>query len=45
MLWVLEQAAWEELLDELCHCSQEEQVEVEAVLFQLMTAAEEECLK
>ena len=42
---MLELAAWEELLDDLCHHLQEEQVEVEAVLYQLMTAAEEECLK
>ena len=37
-----EPAAWEELLDDLCHCSQEEQVEVEAVLCQLVRAAEED---
>ena len=42
---MLEQAAWEELLDDLCHHLQEEQEEVEAVLYQLMTVAEEECLK
>ena len=37
-----EQAVWEELLDDLCHCSQEEQVEVEVVLCQLEKAAEED---
>ena len=39
-----EQAAWEELLDDLCHCLQEEQVEVEVVLCQLEKAAEEDLI-
>ena len=37
--------AWEELSDDLCHHLQEEQVEVEVVLFQLVKAAEEVHLK
>ena len=40
----MEQEAWEELLDDLCHRLQEEQEEVEAVLYQLERVAEEECL-